>query len=158
MTTEGTPDRGTSTEEAVRRPDDGPRIRVSDADRSATVEVLQDAVARGLLTHDEGGERIAAAYAARFREDLAALTADLPPAASPVAATAVGWRHLGSALVAQVRHDARATVTAGPRSRRLVLTVLVAVLLLCILVALGGLAIHGLFDGGFEHDFGVESH
>ena len=32
------------------------------------------------LTHEEGGERMTAAWAARFREDLPVLTADLPPA------------------------------------------------------------------------------
>ena len=42
------------------------RVRASDADRLATVERLQDAVARGLLTPDEGSERMADAFAAVF--------------------------------------------------------------------------------------------
>ena len=39
-------------------------LRASDADRQATVTRLQDAVARGQLTHDEGSERMALAYGA----------------------------------------------------------------------------------------------
>ena len=61
-------------------PQEPPSMRASDADRHATVHVLQDAVARGLLTTDEGGERMAVAYAARHLDDLPPLTADLPPA------------------------------------------------------------------------------
>ena len=56
-----------------------PRMRASDADRHATVQVLQDAMARGLLTPDEAGERMAAAFAAVHRADLEPMTADLPP-------------------------------------------------------------------------------
>ena len=57
------------------------------------------AFARGLLTLEEGDERVAAAYAARFLDDLPPLTADLPPApaAAPVAP---GWRALAAARLA----------------------------------------------------------
>jgi hypothetical protein len=129
----------------------GPRIRASDADRTATVEVLQDAVARGLLTHDEGGERMATALAARFRDELPPLTADLPPLPAPAPAAA-GWRQLGSTLVAQVRHDVQTAVAAGPRSRRFLLTALVAILLVGFLVTVAALALHGMFDGGYDGD------
>lgn len=135
----------------------GPRIRASDADRTATVDVLQDAVARGLLTHDEGGERMATALAARFRDELPPLTADLPPlpAPAPAAAAAAGWRQLGSTLVAQVRHDVQAAVAAGPRSRRFLLTALVAILLVGFLVTVAALVVHGMFDGGYDgREFG----
>jgi Domain of unknown function (DUF1707) len=132
----------------------GPRIRASDADRTATVDVLQDAVARGLLTHDEGGERMATALAARFRDELPPLTADLPPLPAPAAAAA-GWRQLGSTLVAQVRHDVQAAVAAGPRSRRFLLTALVAILLVGFLVTVAALALHGMFDAGYDgEEFG----
>src|SRR4051794_37120811 len=70
-----------------------PRARASDADREAVVRTLHDAVTRGLLTLQEGDERMAAAYAARFLDDLPSLTADLPPAA-PSAPVAPGWRAL----------------------------------------------------------------
>ena len=135
----------------------GPRLRASDADRTATVDVLQDAVARGLLSHDEGGERMVTALAARFRDELPPLTADLPPMPppAPTAAAALGWRQLGSGLVAQVRSDVRAAVAAGPRSRRFLLTALVVILLVGFLVTVAALAVHGMVDGGYDgHEFG----
>src|SRR3982750_659231 len=66
------------------------RLRASDTDRQQTVHLLQDAAARGLLTQDEAGERMAAAYAAQHLDELPPLTADLPPVAPP-APTAPGW-------------------------------------------------------------------
>jgi hypothetical protein len=79
--------------DSFAQPDATPRFRASDADREAVVRTLHDAIVRGLLTLDEGDERVATAYAARFRDELPALTADLPPApaTSPVAP---GWRAL----------------------------------------------------------------
>jgi Domain of unknown function (DUF1707) len=138
----------------VRRDDGAPRLRASDAERAATVEVLRDAVARGLLDHDEGGARMAAAFAVRFRDELPPLTADLPAAPADAAPPAPGWRSVGSAALAQLRADVRATVAAGPRSRRFVLTVLLVLLVLGLLLALGGLAVHGLLDGGSDGGFG----
>src|SRR3954469_20794875 len=80
--------------------DDGPRLRASDAERAATVEVLKDAVTHGLLDLDEGGKPRAPPFAARYRDELPAITADLPPL--PVVTTAVGWRSIGSSVVAQL--------------------------------------------------------
>jgi hypothetical protein len=149
MTTGTTQDHDGQHDGSVRA-DDGPRLRASDADRSATAQVLEDAVARGLLTHDEGGARMAEALASRFRDELPPLTADLPPitAPSPLTAPAPGWRSLGSTLVTQVHSELHATRIAGPRSRRFLLSALVVLLLLGILVTLGALAVHGLVDGG----------
>jgi hypothetical protein len=150
MTT-GTPDGlGAPGHELMRRPDGGLRLRASDADRSATVELLQDAVARGLLTHDEGAERMAAAFAARFRDELPVLTEDLPQDGLPVAVAApVGWHVLGSSLVAQVRHELSAGLAAGPWGRRFVAALGVA-FLLGLLVTLAGLGVHGLFAEAFD--------
>jgi uncharacterized protein DUF1707 len=130
------------------RTDGGPRLRASDAERAATVAVLRDAVAAGLLDHDEGGERMATAFAVRFRDELPALTADLPPAPGLPPMPALGWRAIGSTALVQLRSDVRAAVADGPRSRRFLTALLVAVLLLGLLVALGSLAVHGLFDAG----------
>jgi hypothetical protein len=47
-----------------------PPMRASDSDRAATVHRLQDAVAQGRLTPDEGSERMAAAFAAVHLHDL----------------------------------------------------------------------------------------
>jgi hypothetical protein len=55
-----------------------PRVRTSDAEREEIVTILRAAIGEGRLTLDEGEERIAAAYAAKFRDELGPLTADLP--------------------------------------------------------------------------------
>jgi len=58
-------------------------IRASDGDREAAVARLNEAVGDGRLTLQEFSERLALAYAARTRGELAPLTADLP-ATDPV--------------------------------------------------------------------------
>jgi Domain of unknown function (DUF1707) len=127
-----------------------PRLRASDDERAETVRLLQDALARGLLSHGEGDERMAAAFAARFRDELPPLAADLPvlETAAPASTPPVGWRGLLTALVTLVRAEFAATVAAGFRSRRFVVTALV------VLALVGGLALlvgHGLFDGDHGH-------
>src|SRR3712207_459725 len=119
-----------------------PRMRASDADRLAAVERLQDAVARGLLTPDEGSERMADAFAAVHLTDLGPLTEDLPPA--PPERTAPGWRSLGTLAAEQVRASLTAT-TGRLRTARVAVVLLVASLFLVLLGALGGVA---LSDGG----------
>jgi hypothetical protein len=54
------------------------RLRTSDAEREETAEILRAAMAEGRLDLTEGEERLAGAYAAKFRDELAPLTADLP--------------------------------------------------------------------------------
>jgi hypothetical protein len=54
------------------------RIRTSDQEREKIAEILRAAMAEGRLNLEEGEERLAAAYAAKFRDDLRPLTADLP--------------------------------------------------------------------------------
>jgi hypothetical protein len=83
-------------------PQEPPPVRASDAERQAVIAVLHDAFTRGLLAMEECDERMAAAYATRFRRDLPPLTADLPPA--PVAAPAApGWRALAVLAWLQLR-------------------------------------------------------
>ena len=65
--------------EAVVTVAGAPRIRVSDAERTATVSRLQAALVEGRLDLDETDERVTAAFAARYDEDLQVLLADLPP-------------------------------------------------------------------------------
>src|SRR5947209_125758 len=83
-------------------PQPAPRVRASDADRHVVVHRLQEAVARGLLTFDEGSERMARAWDSRHLDELPALTADLPATALP-APTAPGWRALGLLALLQLR-------------------------------------------------------
>ncbi len=57
---------------------DRARLRVSDADREQTVEVLKVAFVQGRVTQDELDMRSGRAFTARTYADLAVLTADLP--------------------------------------------------------------------------------
>ena len=54
------------------------RLRTSDTEREQVAEILRAAMAEGRLTLQEGEERLGAVYAARFRDELAPLTDDLP--------------------------------------------------------------------------------
>lgn len=130
------------------------RLRAADADRHATIQVLQDAVGRGLLTPDEGSERMAAAYAARYLPDLASLTVDLPPAVAPAAAPP-GWRPLAGLAVLQARAALSALAADGLRSRRALAVASALIVVLLTLVVLGAAGLHLLFvdphgEGGFR--------
>ncbi|GLY07429.1 MULTISPECIES: DUF1707 domain-containing protein [Actinoplanes] len=56
----------------------GGRIRTSDAEREQVAEILRAAMSEGRLDLSEGEERLATAYAARYRDELRSLTTDLP--------------------------------------------------------------------------------
>lgn len=69
-----------------------PQMRASNAERERVVAILQQAGVDGRLTLDEVDERVSAAYAAKYRSELPALTEDLPadePAAAPPVARPV---------------------------------------------------------------------
>ena len=123
-----------------------PRMRASDADRLATVEHLQDAVARGLLAPDEGSERMADAFAAVHLTDLDPLTEDLPPA--PPERTAPGWRSLGTLAVEQVRASLTTAATGRLGAARVAVVLLVASFVLVLVGAMGGAALSDSAGGG----------
>src|SRR4051812_39921424 len=79
-------------------------MRASHADRHTTVQLLQDAMARGLLDPDEASERMAAAFAAKHLRDLDALSADLPRDSASDDGTP-GWRALAAMAVAQFQNS-----------------------------------------------------
>lgn len=54
------------------------RLRTSDKEREQVAEILRAAMTEGRLTLEEGEERLGAVYAAKFRDELGPLTADLP--------------------------------------------------------------------------------
>ncbi|MCA2218538.1 DUF1707 SHOCT-like domain-containing protein [Jidongwangia harbinensis] len=54
------------------------RLRTSDAEREQVATILRAAMTEGRLTLAEGEERLAAVYAATYRDELAQYTADLP--------------------------------------------------------------------------------
>jgi Domain of unknown function (DUF1707) len=65
-------------------PPDGRRhLRVSDADREQTADLLRQAAGDGRITFEELDQRLEAAYAARTYGDLTEVTADLPAAGQP---------------------------------------------------------------------------
>jgi Domain of unknown function (DUF1707) len=124
------------------------RLRASDTDRQATVQRLQDALARGQLTFDEAGERMATAWATRYLADLEPLTADLPPAAE--APSAPGWSALFQMALAQLRLSLARTFPGGLRSTRARVALAAAVFTVLVFVVLAGAAAHALFEGGFD--------
>lgn len=56
----------------------GAEVRVSDAERTRVVDVLRTSCVDGRLTLDEFGDRVERALAARTRQDLEVVVADLP--------------------------------------------------------------------------------
>ncbi len=58
-------------------------VRASDAERERIAQLLQGAAAEGRLSPEEAGERLAAASAATYRQQLEQLIADLPVAREP---------------------------------------------------------------------------
>lgn len=70
-----------------------PGIRTSDSERERVVRKLQHEFAAGRLTTAELEQRIAAAQAARTRDRLSTLTADLPADLVPAYAAAAAPDH-----------------------------------------------------------------
>lgn len=54
------------------------RLRAADTDRQRVADAVQAAGAEGRLTMEEIEDRLGAVYAARYTDELGALTADLP--------------------------------------------------------------------------------
>ena len=84
------------------------RMRASHADREQAIEALKAAFVQGRLTKNELDSRAGQAFTARTCAELAALTADIPPAVASVAADPV---RLPAA--ARRRPLARASVAAS---------------------------------------------
>jgi hypothetical protein len=125
------------------------RLRASDAQREAVVHRLHEAVGRGLLAVEEGHERTATAYAARYVDELDPLTGDLPDPA-PVAP---GWKAVASTAALQARMSllgAPSWSAADRRRRRIVLLTTILVVLLLV-IALTAAAVAGGGDFGYDH-------
>jgi hypothetical protein len=56
------------------------RVRASDAEREEFARIVREATGDGRLTLEEGDERMSQVYAAKFRDELLPLVADLPSA------------------------------------------------------------------------------
>ncbi len=101
------------------------RLRAGHADREQVIEALKDAFVHGRLTRDEFGTRAGRALAARTYADLAALTADIPPAPAPAAPAR-------PTAPARRRPLARAAAGSGG----------------CLVVAFAAMQVHRLADPG----------
>jgi hypothetical protein len=88
-----------STESSSSAASGPAQVRASDAEREEYARVVRDAVGEGRLSLDEGDERLAQVYAAKFREDLRPLVRDLP----------------NDEARGHGRHDARGHGPHGPR-------------------------------------------
>ncbi|MCE0766478.1 DUF1707 domain-containing protein [Pseudonocardia kujensis] len=77
--------------DAVTAATPGTRVRASDAERERVVVRLHQAVGEGRLDLAEAEERTAAAYAARFRDELDPLLVDLPGGAVGVEPWSAIW-------------------------------------------------------------------
>jgi hypothetical protein len=69
----------------------GPPVRASDAEREGVVRALAAAAGEGRITLEELGERTDRALAAVSRDDLAAVTADLPAGTPAPARGGTRW-------------------------------------------------------------------
>ncbi|MEU0561829.1 DUF1707 domain-containing protein [Dactylosporangium sp. NPDC006015] len=56
----------------------GERVRASDKEREQYADMVRAGMTEGRLTLEEGEERLAQVYAAKFRDELPPVTADLP--------------------------------------------------------------------------------
>lgn len=127
-------------------------IRCSDAERDETRQRLAEAAGEGRLTVDEAEERLIQATAARYREELAGTTADLPPRAAS-AGSSTGWSPVFVSAKRQLGADLATLAGRGEAAvngRRLVLLI-AALAALLIVAALVVAAFHGFGDDGFEH-------
>lgn len=107
-------------------------VRASDAEREAAVVRLHEALGDGFLDLDETDERVAAAYAARHRGDLTALTADLPDRPTTSAPT---WADVWTSAVWRARITLLGDAPEPPTARQNRTAALLVVLVVLWLVA-----------------------
>lgn len=120
-------------------------VRCSDAEREQTSSLIHLAAGEGRLTLAEVEERLARIYDARYRHELEALTADLPPAQPTT-----GWGPVMTGLRRQLVNDVAALFgrQAGLMTRRRLAIALAVLLFVASLVIL---ALHGITSDGPEH-------
>jgi len=94
-----------------------PELRASDTDRERAVDTLRQAASDGQLTVDELEERVTSAYAARTRNELERLTADLSVTPSQPSGLTVADGPGGDRWVISVMggHDKKGRWRLAPR-------------------------------------------
>ncbi|OXM54859.1 hypothetical protein CFP71_18720 [Amycolatopsis thailandensis] len=94
------------------------RLRAADADRERVASLIQAAGGEGRLTLEEVEDRLSAVYSAKYTDELATLTSDLPksaPKRRPVVFAHRAVRiHLAVAVVLSVLLIARWVVSGVP--------------------------------------------
>jgi hypothetical protein len=131
-------------------------LRCSDAERERTSTALHEAAGEGRLTMEETETRLGQVYAARYRHELEALTADLP---APDART--GWGLVIALARRQLVDDVAALAGRGDRDgisrRRRLLLALGALLTVLAVMAMIVLVLHGIVgEGPEQHVHGFE--
>lgn len=112
-------------------------MRASDVDRERVCRILHQATGAGMLTLAEAEDRLAAAYAARFRHELTPLTADLPDGdTEQVAGRGVTARIRALLLAVFALSVAARTAVAPVLARHKALTALAAIVSLVVMVLL----------------------
>jgi hypothetical protein len=91
----------------------GRRVRTSDAEREQVVDILRAAIGEGRLGMAEGEERIAAAYAAVYRDELVPLTGDLPDGDLPGRVSTPAVERWAAAHRRRLRRHAGLVAAAG---------------------------------------------
>jgi hypothetical protein len=123
--------------------------RCSDAEREQASSIVRDAAAEGRLSMEELEERLSAIYAARYRHELAAVSADLPtatPTTGWAAVLTVAWHQLTTDLTGLV---GRGRTTLSRRRKIALALVLLAAVALAITFVV--LLIQGMVDDGPDH-------
>jgi hypothetical protein len=88
-------------------------MRTSDSEREQVAEFLRAAMTEGRLTLEEGEERLAATYAAKYRDELGPLTTDLPGAGPRTMAEARGPEARLATRRSLRRHTSFVLIAAG---------------------------------------------
>ena len=125
-------------------------VRASDAEREAIVTRLHDALGEGRLDLPETETRVAAAYAARHRQELPPLLADLPGSSPRVQGSdAPTWTSIWTSIVWRLRlllggigggtPDGGATAPTAQQCRRAAVVVVLVVVWLVLCAAAGAL-------------------
>jgi hypothetical protein len=125
-------------------------IRCSNAERERAGAAVQEAAGAGRLTMEETEERLGKVYAARYRHELEAFTADLPAVTKPA-----GWG-LVFAMAREQFADDLTALTSRDRGRRTVAvrTVVIALAVLMFLMTVAMVVLHGIVPDGPEYGGG----
>lgn len=117
-------------------------MRASDADRERVCHILRQATGVGMLTLAEADDRLAAAYAARFRHELAPLIADIPDGATHGASSVNG--RIRALVLGLLAMGFAARAAAGPvlaRHKVLAGLAVVVALVVAVLLVYWGLSV-----------------